>query len=101
MENFAKNVAFAVVDMFQMLETDVAFSEPLILKTMSLVAAGALRPARPVKSFKASEVEDSLRYLQSGKHWGKVVVEMNDEDPLEVSPYALDESNDRLQTHRH
>jgi hypothetical protein len=37
---------------------------------------GAIRPIRPLRVFEAAQVVDALRYLQTGTHMGKVVIQM-------------------------
>lgn len=35
-----------------------------------------IRPIRPIKVFGASEVVEAFKYMQSGKHMGKIVIQM-------------------------
>lgn len=35
-----------------------------------------IRPIRPIKVFEASEVVEAFKYMQSGKHMGKIVIRM-------------------------
>lgn len=52
---------------------------------MTLMAEKKLRVPLPFRTFKASQIEDAFRYLQSGQNAGKVVVEMGADEPIEVS----------------
>lgn len=48
--------------------------------TMKWFASGDLKPIPVDRVFDASEVQDAFRYMQQGKHIGKIVVEIRSED---------------------
>lgn len=43
---------------------------------MSLGNQGKIRPIQPVRTFKASQVQQALAYMQRGTHLGKVLIDM-------------------------
>ena len=43
---------------------------------MEYFCAGHIGPIRPVKTFSAASIQDAFRYMQQGKHIGKIVVSM-------------------------
>ena len=43
---------------------------------MSLGNQGKIRPIQPVRTFKASQVQQALAYMQRGTHLGKIVIDM-------------------------
>ncbi|GLB08452.1 type I Iterative Polyketide synthase (PKS) [Aspergillus tubingensis] len=55
----------------------------MIRQCFDLVQKGQLRPIRPLHIFKGTQVREAFRYLQTGKHMGKVVIEMSP-DPSEL-----------------
>ena len=58
----------------------------LLQNTMDLVRQGILREAKPVKVYSYSAIETALRHMQSGRHYGKMVFKVNDDDMVPVIP---------------
>ena len=52
---------------------------------VGLFERGVLRLVEPVRRFGVGEVEGALRYLQSGRNAGKVVVEVGEGEVVKVS----------------
>ncbi len=46
---------------------------------MDYFRAGHILPIRPMKTYSAASIQDAFRYMQQGKHIGKIVVSMRDE----------------------
>lgn len=44
---------------------------------VDLVRRGAIQPIRPIRTFDAAEIEQAFRYMQTGQHTGKIVVNMS------------------------
>ncbi|ORY08585.1 hypothetical protein BCR34DRAFT_603445 [Clohesyomyces aquaticus] len=82
---FSKNVMFASVDMAVVVR-DETKARSLLAEVMELVADGRFRSPQPLHVFKASQVEESFRFMQSGQSSGKLVVEMCNGDPIMVLP---------------
>ncbi|KAH9205133.1 fatty acid synthase S-acetyltransferase [Leptodontidium sp. 2 PMI_412] len=51
-----------------------------------LIETGSLRPVFPLQIFTLSEVEKAFRYMQTGKHMGKVIVKVDDSDMVPAIP---------------
>lgn len=51
-----------------------------------LIQNGSLKPVAPVQLFNMAEVEKAFRYMQQGKHMGKVVVRVDDDDMVPAIP---------------
>ncbi|KXT06610.1 hypothetical protein AC578_8567 [Pseudocercospora eumusae] len=51
-----------------------------------LIGDGALKPVQPVQQFTFAEVEKAFRYMQTGKHMGKVVVRVDEADVVPAVP---------------
>lgn len=52
----------------------------------SLMYAGAVRAPKPIQVFELAEVEKAFRYMQTGKHMGKIVVHVGDNDMVPAVP---------------
>jgi hypothetical protein len=51
---------------------------------MNLVRDGKIGELNPTQSFPFSEIQESFRYMQSGVHSGKIVLEPNPKDIVPV-----------------
>ena len=58
----------------------------LLQNTMELIRQGILREVKPIKVYNVSAIETALRHMQSGRHYGKMVFKMNDNDIVPVIP---------------
>ncbi|PVH95312.1 putative polyketide synthase [Periconia macrospinosa] len=50
----------------------------LLLSTVKLIEKGKISPIHPVKMFEASAVQDAFRYMQAGRHIGRIGVRLRD-----------------------
>lgn len=93
---FAKNVSFTAVDVFGMTKERPALVRESLSAAIELVAAGLAKASHPVQTYSVSEIETALRYMQSGKSAGKLVIEMKKEDKVLVGslPSLLSRSMD-------
>ena len=48
--------------------------------------ARKIKPIRPVQVFEAAQIEDALRYMQTGTHMGKIVIQMPSDTKSLSSP---------------
>jgi hypothetical protein len=60
---------------------------------MKLVRAGSVKEASVITVYPFSQIEDSLRLMQSGKHIGKIVLEPREADLVQVN---ILHHNDRI-----
>lgn len=87
MFQFAKNVSFNAVDIFGMSRERPDLVRRSLLATMNLVAEEKVKASQPLKVYSVSQIEDAFRYMQSGKNVGKVVVDMQKDDQVQVSTW--------------
>lgn len=88
MFQFAKNVTFSAIDIASMeLERPWLIHEALNT-ILGLVMANKLHAARPLHVYKTSELEQAFRFMQSGQNDGKIVLEVDKEDPVPVSTFS-------------
>ncbi|KAF2181154.1 KR-domain-containing protein [Zopfia rhizophila CBS 207.26] len=81
---FSKNTMFASVDLLQ-----VAAREDIgdiLGAVMELAGQKKISPPHPLQAFDASEVEKAFRFMQTGKHTGKIVVQFLEDDVVQVEP---------------
>jgi hypothetical protein len=68
------------------------------LKTVStLLAKKSITPIQPMRIFAAGQITEAFKYMQEGKHMGKIVVEMPDDAnklPLSRTPGHISFCND-------
>lgn len=93
MGTFARGVRFESLELNYMRKTDPARLEDLFSRAMESVLGGgssgsqqglALQLTTPIKSFPVSRIEDALRFMQSGKHIGKLLIECHADDVVRV-----------------
>lgn len=54
---------------------------------MGFLGQGKIKPIRPLTVFDAVDISQAFRFMQTGKHMGKIVVKMpDDSSELHVSP---------------
>jgi KR domain/Zinc-binding dehydrogenase len=55
-------------------------------ETEKMIHAGSIRPVEPIQLFAMSEVEKAFRFMQTGKHMGKIVVRVEANDAVPAIP---------------
>ncbi|CAH0022093.1 unnamed protein product [Clonostachys rhizophaga] len=89
MHPFARNVSFAAVDIASMGKERPRMLSSMLLKILDLFQSGRLKSVFPLKTFSVGQVEESLRYLQSGINAGKAVVETEPQMRVMSLAFAL------------
>jgi len=82
---FLKNVSFHAIDL-----NEARISRPRLLSDVgkeisALLFSKKICPPQPLHIYGVGEIEQSFRYLQSGKNTGKTVVELRGTDIVKVS----------------
>ena len=90
MSPFSQNVTFSSVDLGVVIDK----AKPVIAATLEAVMALLEAPARisapqPLHVYKISELERAFRSMQSGKHIGKIVVDMDEDSIIPVRRHVL------------
>jgi acyl transferase domain-containing protein/NADPH:quinone reductase-like Zn-dependent oxidoreductase/SAM-dependent methyltransferase len=86
MDPFLANRSFIGVDVATIPTTNIDTVKKLLNTTIELYENGVFQPIQPITRFEADHVEDALRYLQRGKHIGKVVVNFPEKLELPLAP---------------
>lgn len=96
MGTFARGVRFEALELNYMRKTDPARLDDLFARAMGSVfgggdgndqrqqGGGGLQLKTPIKSFPLSRIEEAMRFMQSGKHIGKLVIECDPDDVVKV-----------------
>ena len=84
MDKFADSVSFISVDLGVLLETKLQLMKRILRDVMELCQRKTVRPITPIKTLPISELSQGMRTMQGGKHMGKVVVEINAGDMVQV-----------------
>ena len=85
MWQFRKNCTFSAVDLAVVMMERPEIIQHSFETIINLLADGTLYLPKPFKVLGISEVEDGFRLLQSGKFFGKIVVEMRSDDLVRVN----------------
>jgi acyl transferase domain-containing protein/NADPH:quinone reductase-like Zn-dependent oxidoreductase/NAD(P)-dependent dehydrogenase (short-subunit alcohol dehydrogenase family)/ubiquinone/menaquinone biosynthesis C-methylase UbiE len=86
MANFEKNVTFSAVDLRQILLVGSPIAQRLLDKAMQLLEGGSITCPHPRHVYSVSAIEGAFRYLQSGKNYGRIVINIS---PDNVVPMLL------------
>ncbi|KAH6645861.1 hypothetical protein BKA67DRAFT_668597 [Truncatella angustata] len=83
---FARGTMFAALDLlFMYYKRPMEFFQ-IVQNISSMVKERKLGPVHPITSFPISEYEKALRFMQEGKHKGKIVLEPREGDLVKVLP---------------
>ncbi|KAJ6082548.1 hypothetical protein N7499_007422 [Penicillium canescens] len=82
MSLFAGNRSFTGVDIKQVMEEDPAEFRSLMDEAMAYISEGKLKPIRPVTFFEAVDIFQAFGLMQTGKHMGKIVINMPDDSSV-------------------
>ena len=88
MSGFQGNVSFSAVDLTYMSRFRPAQLSSILEKCMQLVSKGAIHAVKPITVYPISEIERAFRFMQAGKHTGKVAIRPNEGDLVKVDYYA-------------
>ena len=85
MDIFESHRSFHGIDMSQVAVERPDMCQRILRQFNEYYAKGDLKPIKPLKTFKASDIQGAFRYMQKGQHIGKIVITMP-EDPAELGP---------------
>ncbi|KAH6683357.1 fatty acid synthase S-acetyltransferase [Halenospora varia] len=81
---FAKNIMFASVDLAFLMEADPVMMAKLMADVTMMSEKKEIFVPQPLNVFSCGNIEQALRLMQSGKHMGKIVIELNEDDMIPV-----------------
>lgn len=86
MAPFMKNATFAFMDLIHVNLFSPEIGSDVFDKVMALMDQGKFKAPVPVQVYNYSQLEEAFRFMQSGRHSGKIVFEARDDDLVKVSP---------------
>ncbi|KAI2933105.1 hypothetical protein CBS147320_1624 [Aspergillus niger] len=86
MYQFSKNVTFSSLDLQTVYKNHPSVIKQLMDELHELLFAKKLGPPHPVTQFSRGEFESAFRYLQTGRHMGKAVINWEEEAEVSVVP---------------
>ncbi|KAI0445140.1 hypothetical protein F4803DRAFT_509526 [Xylaria telfairii] len=75
MHPFSKNVSFHSLDLETVAQNDQNLIRALMVEMRELLSEGTISAPQPVTVYTRAEFESAIRYLQTGQHMGKAVVD--------------------------
>ena len=84
MAPFLRNVTFSFVNLYGIYRQKILLTSKIFEEVMSFMCQGIIREVTPIKIYKFSEMEDAFRFMQAGKHAGKIVFKASNEDLVPV-----------------
>lgn len=85
MSVFLKNVSFHGILLDSVMSRDAQTVDEIVRLVAEGIKTGAVRPLRTTV-FNDKQVEQAFRFMASGKHIGKVVIKVRDEEPQKIVP---------------
>ena len=84
MRKFLTMATFASVDLAVVIQKRPEVFHKTCADVMELLRIGAVKPVSPITVYPISKIESALRLMQTGKHMGKIVVEAQPGDHVQV-----------------
>jgi NADPH:quinone reductase-like Zn-dependent oxidoreductase/acyl carrier protein len=84
MRPFLKNRTFAAINLEYTLKEQPQTMARILQDTFDLLRQGAIKPVTPLTVYPISKVEDAMRYMQGGKHHGKIALSWSPQDVIPV-----------------
>ncbi|RDA95780.1 hypothetical protein CP533_5176 [Ophiocordyceps camponoti-saundersi (nom. inval.)] len=76
---FLQNRTFYGIDIFQLFKERPDQIQEMLQRLARYIEHGEIKPIRPIHVFSADQAEEAFRFMQKGKHIGKIVVRMPQE----------------------
>lgn len=86
MKPFLDNKSYIGVNLLDFENNPTPRAVKLWGEVAELIQNGSLRPVAPILDFTMADVEKAFRFMQAGKHIGKVVVRVDDGDVVPAVP---------------
>ncbi|VUC24070.1 unnamed protein product [Clonostachys rosea] len=83
---FSKNISFHSVDLETVLIHSPQLMREMHVEMQNLLSEDSISAPQPVKVFLRGEFESAIRYLQTGHHMGKAVVDWEAESEITIAP---------------
>ena len=84
MTPFIRNVTFSAIDLNTIRWHDTPLAGLLLQDAMEMLRKNEIRPIPCIMSFSFSQLEEAFRFMQAGKHVGKIVMAPREDDIVPV-----------------
>ena len=84
MAPFIRNNSFHSINLVGLLKHDLAKCSSIMQEVVELFRQNIAKPIHPTTSMSFSQIEEGFRLMQMGKHVGKIVLEVGDNDLVPV-----------------
>jgi len=84
MAPFIRNIVFASVNMIVVYKDMPQFGAEIFSNVIKLIRKKTLYEVTPITTYSFSQMEEAFRFMQSGKHTGKIVIVPNQTDVVRV-----------------
>ena len=84
MSSFEKNVSFHALDVSIWMNDRPTLVRKSMDQIFNLTGAGKLHAARPLHVYGIDYTENAFRYLQDGRHIGKIIIKNKKKLPIPV-----------------
>ena len=81
---FSKNVMFASVDLAFLMQSDPEMMAKLMADVTMMTGKKQIFAPQPLNIYSCGNIEQAFRLMQSGKHMGKIVIELHEDDLVPV-----------------
>ncbi|KAJ6045303.1 Highly reducing polyketide synthase [Penicillium canescens] len=83
---FLENKSYCGVNLIDFENNPTPRAVALFQSVAELIKDRVIKPVKPVQVFSFSEIEKAFRYMQTGKHMGKIVVRVDENDLVPAIP---------------
>ena len=84
MQKFMRNSTFTAVDLGAIRSDKQELFAKIFQKVLKMVSKNVLTAIKPLNVFPISQVQQAFRLMQSGKHLGKIVLQLGEGDKVMV-----------------
>ena len=84
MKRFLGSVTFAGVDLTVVAKHKPEIFNKLLTEVLELYQSSAIRAVSPITCFGMSEIQNAMRLMQGGKHMGKIIIQGQSNDIVQV-----------------
>jgi NADPH:quinone reductase-like Zn-dependent oxidoreductase len=85
MAPFVRNVSFSSIDLTHIMKYKASAMSKVLQQVLKLFEAKKIHAVHSITTFAIADVERAFRFMQSGRHRGKVVIEPRPGDMVKVS----------------
>ena len=83
------NISYSIVDLWQITKDNPTLIQQMLSNLLSQFVTGKLKPL-PYKEFPSDKIIDAFRYMQQGKHQGKIIITPSPRHLVTSSPRHFD-----------